>query len=834
MGAKYTYRIVLHLSVYLLFYLLQPHRCHAIYNITSSHVLFQRQTLVSPSQTFELGFFSPNNSGNQYVGIWYKQISPRKVVWVANRKNPLAATDSSASLTIDSNGNLNLVDGKKKSFWSTDVSVTSNRSVAMLLDDGNFILKDNSSGKNLWRSFDHPGDILLPKSELRINIKTDQRSVLTSWKSETDPSLGNFIVGLAPKTPPEAFIWINGSTPHWRSGPWDKVKFTGIPTMDSSYRSGFKINEDVEEGTISYSFNSYDTSLTSNMFISSEGVLKILHKMKDTDWYATWEAPNGSCDGYGVCGNFAVCKTSQSPICNCLKGFIPKSHEEWIKGNWTGGCIRQTELLCEKNTSSSASTGGKKDGFWKKSMLKLPDFYEYMQSYIADDCYAWCRSNCSCLAYAFVSGIGCLVWSKDLIDIQEFSFGGEDLFLRLAHSELAGGQQTKNIIISLAVISTSFILAAVFFAWYRWTTNKKGNIMDATENIDMIETRNALQSEKPHDPSEHAIFDFDYISAVTNNFSMSNKLGQGGFGPVYKGKLHDGKEIAVKRLSSNSGQGAEEFMNEMILISKLQHRNLVRLFGCCIYEEEKLLIYEFMPNKSLDIFLFDPRRRSELNWSRRFNIICGVAKGLLYLHRDSYLRVIHRDLKASNILLDENMNPKISDFGLARIFQGTLDLADTHRVVGTLGYMSPEYAMGGIFSEKSDVYSFGVLLLEIVSGKKNNNFHYRDEQLSLIAHAWKLWSECRALDLMDETLADSYSSSEVVRCLDVGLLCTQDNPLDRPTMPEVVLMLSNETDRPKPKEPLFYFQRALKYDPKPPSDVKSSTNEATMTMIEGR
>ncbi|KAH7545863.1 hypothetical protein FEM48_Zijuj01G0138700 [Ziziphus jujuba var. spinosa] len=461
------------------------------------------------------------------------------------------ATDSSASLTIDSNGNLNLVDGKKKSFWSTDVSVTSNRSVAMLLDDGNFILKDNSSEKILWQSFDHPGDILLPKSELGINVKTGQRFVLTSWKSETDPSLGNFIVGIAPKTPPEAFIWINGSTPHWRSGPWDKSKFIGIPKMDSSYLSGFKINEDVEEGTIAFSFNSYNTSVTANMFISSEGVLKILHKMKDTDWYAIWEAPNGSCDGYGVCGNFAVCKASQSPICNCFKGFKPKSHQEWIIGNWTGGCIRQTELLCEKNTSSSASTGGKKDGFWKKSMLKLPDFYEYMQSYEADECYAWCRSNCSCLAYAFVSGIGCLVWSKDLIDIQEFSFGGEDLFLRLAHSELVKILEidlNRGRLATLAAdgVSEDFrsrfelyaLCLSISFSGLHLNlmlkTQKAGNIMDATENIDMIETRNALQSEKPHDPSEHAIFDFDYISAVTNNFSMSNKLGQGGFGPVYK------------------------------------------------------------------------------------------------------------------------------------------------------------------------------------------------------------------------------------------------------------------------------------------------------------
>ncbi|KAH9796653.1 G-type lectin S-receptor-like serine/threonine-protein kinase B120 [Citrus sinensis] len=177
------------------------------------------------------------------------------------------------------------------------------------------------------------------------------------------------------------------------------------------------------------------------------------------------------------------------------------------------------------------------------------------------------------------------------------------------------------------------------------------------------------------------MFNFNTIAVATNYFSEGNKLGRGGFGPVHKGKLPEGQDIAVKRLSRKSGQGLEEFKNEIILIAKLQHRNLVRLLGCCIQGEEKMLIYEYMPNKSLDLFIFDPAKQALLDWTKRFAIIEGIARGLLYLHRDSRLRIIHRDLKASNILLDEDMNPKISDFGMARIFGFNQNEANTNRVV---------------------------------------------------------------------------------------------------------------------------------------------------------
>ncbi|TQD79746.1 hypothetical protein C1H46_034719 [Malus baccata] len=756
--------------------------------------------------------------------MWHKSIFPRKVVWVANREKPIAASDTLANLRISNKGNLELVDGKLNSLWSTNISVPSNGSAAALLDSGNFVVKDDDVGADpLWQSFDYPSDTLLPSMLLGFDNKSGDTKFLTSWKSESDPSMGMFLVGLTPEVPSQIVIWINESTPYWRSGPWDKSKFIGLPGTNDGYLGGFILDDNVRQGPKYYSYNFGDT--LAYFDISSDGIVKLKCSERGENWILNFVAQNSSCDKYAACGPFGICKSSESPttpICKCLKGFVPKSHEEWSKGNRTGGCVRQTKLVCETNTNQSVASRRNEDGFLKVVRLKVPDFHEYIWSSDAEECKTRCLNNCSCLAYAYVNNIGCLAWSNDLIDIQEFAYGGQDLFVRLDRSELGEGKPIK-LIASLTAICLICILGAIAFGFQTLRANKKGNgkLTDTIENA-----RDTLQEYiRKYDPSELFIYNFDSILIATNNFSITNKLGEGGFGPVYKGKLEEGKEIAVKRLSSSSGQGMEEFKNEMLLISKLQHKNLVRIMGCCVKDDEKLLIYEFMPNRSLDTLLFNPMRRAVLDWGRRFNIIQGVARGLLYLHRDSYLKVIHRDLKVSNILLDEKMNPKISDFGLSRIVEAAQSLSTTHKVVGTLGYMSPEYAMGGIFSEKSDVYSFGVLLLEIISGRKSTSFYYKEEQQGFLAYVWHLWNEGRGLKFVDEVLADSYSLSEVTRCMRIGLLCVQDKAADRPTMPDVVFMLSSEKDLPPPKQPIFTnFENLSVYDPHPHTDA-SQCNE---------
>ncbi|XP_054776914.1 cysteine-rich receptor-like protein kinase 10 [Prosopis cineraria] len=333
-------------------------------------------------------------------------------------------------------------------------------------------------------------------------------------------------------------------------------------------------------------------------------------------------------------------------------------------------------------------------------------------------------------------------------------------------------------------------------------------------------------------------FELATIEAATKGFSDENKIGQGGFGSVYKGILPNGQEIAVKRLSVTSLQGAVEFKNEAALVAKLQHRNLVRLLGFCLEGQEKILIYEYIPNKSLDHFLFDSEKKGMLDWSRRYKIIMGIARGILYLHEDSQLRIIHRDLKASNVLLDDNMKPKISDFGMAKIFHGEQTQVNTGRIVGTFGYMSPEYAMRGQFSVKSDVFSFGVLVLEIVTGKKNTDFYQSQQADDLLSYAWTNWTHKTPLELVDPTLGGSYSRNEVTRCIHIALLCVQENPSDRPSMATIALMLSSySVTLSLPRQPATYMRRTPNRQnngvdsDQSTSSILWSTNEASITEL---
>ncbi|CAL9013879.1 unnamed protein product [Prunus brigantina] len=367
------------------------------------------------------------------------------------------------------------------------------------------------------------------------------------------------------------------------------------------------------------------------------------------------------------------------------------------------------------------------------------------------------------------------------------------------------GDADKRFLI-IAMVSAAAEFLTIIFCYFLW---KKRLGKRRTQRRKYGVTKINYGAGRGKNDAELPVFGLKSILNATNNFSEANKLGEGGFGPVYKGILLENQEVAIKRLSKKSGRGHEEFMNELNLIAKLQHTNLVRLLGCCIEEEELILIYEFMHHRSLDKLLFDPSENAELDWGKRFRIIEGIAQGVLYIHKYSRLKIIHRDLKASNVLLDGAMNPKISDFGMAKIFEINQTEANTNRVVGTYGYMSPEYARYGHFSEKLDVFSFGVLLLEIVSGKRNAAFYHFEHSPTLAGWAWELWKEGRGMEVIDASVRETCPPDEALKCIHVGFLCVQEAPADRPTMASVTRMLqSNEaTSLPPSKEPAFSTNR---------------------------
>ncbi|KAL6846134.1 hypothetical protein ACP4OV_023582 [Aristida adscensionis] len=312
---------------------------------------------------------------------------------------------------------------------------------------------------------------------------------------------------------------------------------------------------------------------------------------------------------------------------------------------------------------------------------------------------------------------------------------------------------------------------------------------------------------------EQRAFRFEALSAATGRFAAANLLGRGGFGPVYRGRLADGREVAVKQLAAGSRQGAREFRNEATLLARVQHRNVVNLIGYCAHgAAEKLLVYEYVPNESLDKILFSSSpaapanpssksdggrsRRAELTWPRRLEVVVGVARGLLYLHEDAHTPIIHRDIKASNILLDDRWVPKIADFGMARLFPEAGDGASrVHtRVAGTNGYMAPEYLMHGHLSTKADVFSFGVVLLELVSGSKNSAFlpPPGSDADNLLEHAWSLYKKGRSLELLDPAVKATATPEQVELCVRIGLLCVQADPRARPDMKRVVIILSKK------------------------------------------
>ncbi|KAL0329899.1 UNVERIFIED_CONTAM: G-type lectin S-receptor-like serine/threonine-protein kinase [Sesamum radiatum] len=589
--------------------------------------------LVSANGIFSLGLIVMGAEDTTYLGLSHTN-STYVPVWIGNRKQP-ASRSRDPFLTVDITGKLFIAHGIRTNggdpieLYAGESSRKNNISVT-LLDTGNLVVKEMSSSNGeviLWQSFDHPTDTLLPGMKLGVNHRTGRNQVLTSWFGPLDPAPGAFTIEWDPSV--GRLLVRRRGIVYWTSG-----------NLKDYYveRGGLRVKEfdnilpKPDPANLNYNFSvvtsrdeEYFTYSLINLPQFTPDNRKISGVTVDYEGYVYDRdrpaiAKAGQCYGYD--------ETRANP-----------------------GCELREQPKCRNDGQMFDITSGE---FRHVNGTPAPSVYNSNSSLSISDCREKCWNDCECVGYTSGNVSGCVYWRGKNLE-----------FVRTLPP--AGSYDN-----TFVLVSTSS----------RQGTRKEDQLPDQLTLDGYTETYE-LKSGGANNHHDLRMFTYASIQSATNNFSSNFKLGQGGFGPVYKGKTSEGQDIAVKLLSRQSGQGLLEFKTELILISKLQHVNLVKLLGFCNHGDEKMIIYDYMPNKSLDFFLFRPSNREQLTWQQRFNIIEGIAQGLLYLHKYSRLKIIHRDLKPSNILLDKDMNPKISDFGLARIFEQNVSEANTIRRAGT-------------------------------------------------------------------------------------------------------------------------------------------------------
>ncbi|KAF8390862.1 hypothetical protein HHK36_023161 [Tetracentron sinense] len=437
----------------------------AVDTISPTQTIRDGQTLVSEGETFELGFFSPGSSTKRYLGIWFKTIGSATVVWVANRNNPL--TNSSGALTISGDGNIVLLNELETLIWSSNSSIAVKNPVAQLLDSGNLVLRDGSNvnpESYLWQSFDYPSDTLLPGMKLGVNLRSGKNWYLTSWKSEDDPSPGDYTYKFDDRGLPQ-IVLRKGSVVKFRSGPWDDgVRFGGSELYKNSFFSPSFVFTDQD---VYYSFKNNRGITISKFVVDHKGLLQHM-RWNDTllEWVTIMVLQKDTCDVYGICGAYSTCNISNSPVCKCLNGFTPRSPHDYIAPNWSGGCVPISPRKC-----------GSEEGFRNFTEMKLPDTSSFNRDMGSIECEEACLNNCSCVAYAKTGISGCVFWFGDLLDIRDYGEGGLELYIRIAASELDSNNNGKPVAVIVAVSVVSGMLLCVLIGWYirrRMKERRKG------------------------------------------------------------------------------------------------------------------------------------------------------------------------------------------------------------------------------------------------------------------------------------------------------------------------------------------------------------------------
>ncbi|THG13923.1 G-type lectin S-receptor-like serine/threonine-protein kinase At2g19130 [Camellia sinensis] len=768
---------------FLLFFSFINHLSHGADTISANQSLSGNQTITSAGGNFELGFYKPGNSSYYYISMWYAKVSTLTIVWVANRDNPISDKYSSVLKILD--GNLVLLNESQTLIWSTNQnSTTSNSVVAVLGDDGNLILRDRSnSNQPIWQSFDHPAHTWFPGGKIAYNKLTNTHQRLTSWKNSEDPSTGLYSLSLDANNSQYVIFW-NGSNQYWTSGPWNGQIFSLVPEMRTSYIFNFSYHDNENESYFTYSM--YNPSNISRFIMDISGQIQQLNWLEGTkQWNLYWAQPRQQCEVYDFCGQYGICNNIIQPFCNCLTGFNPKSVHDWNLSDYSGGCVRRTELLCGNITAANQE----KDRFWEIPNTRLPENPQSVAVGSAAECESSCLNNCSCTAYAYDSN-GCSIWIGELMNLQDGS--GNIIYLRLAASEFPKPKSKMGIIIGAVVGSVAIVVILGLICVVLW---KQQNRIRATPCLLWPNTSRWLSflHEEMMTTVYGSLVAFRYkdLQKATKNFS--EKMGGGGFGFVFKGTLPDSTVIAVKKLESIN-QGEKQFRVEVSTLGTIQHVNLVRLRGFCSEGKSKLLVYDYMQNGSLHSHLFHENESKVLDWKTRYQIALGTAKGLAYLHENCRDCIIHCDIKPSNILLDIDFRPKIAYFGLAKLLGREFSRVLTS-IRGTTGYLAPEWILGVAITTKADVYSYGMMLFELISGRRNT-----DQSEERIVKFFPVWAASVVikggdiLSLLDHRLERRVDVEEVWRICKVACWCIQDDENDRPSMGQVVQILEGILD----------------------------------------
>ena len=821
----YTYTILLLLAGLIVFSSLQT-PCSAATadggdTLVAGQGLGVGDKLVSRNGKFALGFFqfqfqpgqgiisksrsthdttTAASSPAWYLGIWFHKIPVFTVVWVANREKPISDLQlKRAQLQISSDGSLiiiilnNNTTSTGSIIWSTQIvanrssTQTGVNTATILMNNGNLVVESPSSRVRipLWQSFDYPTDVGLSGAKLvwtKVNGSRTLNRRFISKKSLVDAGLGSFyieldtngVIHLGRLNPPFVDYWS-----------WSSEKFTdklltivtAVLDMDPRTKGLFKLAyvKNSEEEYFTYT-SLLDESASVFVSIDITGQVKINLWSQDTQSWQTINAePSDVCSPYAECGPFTVCNGASNPFCYCMESFSPRSPRDWDLGDHTGGCVRNTTLDCTASYKNTSST----DVFHPIARVTLPyDPRSIQHATTQTKCAQRCLSDCSCTAYSYNNNSECSVWHGELFDVKQND--GVDnnseqvVYLRIAAKDMQSrrtkGKRRPNIeavIVAASIISFGILMSLLLFMIWRNRFKWLGGLLHRNQgNVD-------------------GLISFRYADLCHATKKFTDRLGGGSFGSVFKGVLGNQTTIAVKRLEGNH-QGEKQFRAEVSSIGLIQHINLVKLIGFCCESDNRLLVYEHMPNGSLDSHLFK-KNAPILNWSNRYQIAGGVARGLRYLHQSCHQCIIHCDIKPENILLGASFFPKIADFGLS-VFVGR----DFSRILttsrGTRGYLAPEWMSEVHVTPKVDVYSFGMVLLEIISGRRNsqvytsNNCHiaYFPVQAASKLHEGDVQS------LVDPQLQGDFDLAEAERICKVACWCIQDNEGHRPTMGEVV------------------------------------------------